>query len=134
MGVISAPVNDCPVGFHAGDLEVFRLIFPPRLIGSPFVVYDGANRALKVSRASVARLHRPGLLWQLARFRTYAPASRRLDGAMIGRTMEGILDGQGVHRGTWTNHRVSSRRPAAGSTGKKDHIHIWQIRSMLSHI
>ena len=58
MSAISAPVNDRPVDFHAHDLDAFRLIFPPRLIGSPFVVYDGANRALKVSRASVADLHR----------------------------------------------------------------------------
>jgi hypothetical protein len=50
MSVISAPVNDRLVGFHGHDLEAFRLVFPPRLIGSPFVVYDGANRVLKVSR------------------------------------------------------------------------------------
>lgn len=36
-------------------LKAFRLVFPPRLIGSPFVVYDGANRALK----SVESLSRP---------------------------------------------------------------------------
>lgn len=73
MSVISAPVNDRPVDFHAHDLEVFRLIFPPRLIASPFVVYDGANCALKGSRASVALLHQPGLLWQLACLTAYAP-------------------------------------------------------------
>jgi hypothetical protein len=72
MSVISAPVNDRPVDFHAHDLEVFRLIFPPRLIGSLFVVYDGANCALKGSRASVALLHQPGLLWQLACLTAYA--------------------------------------------------------------
>ena len=37
MSVISAPVNDRPVDFDAHDFEAFRLIFPPRLIGSPFV-------------------------------------------------------------------------------------------------
>jgi hypothetical protein len=84
MSVISTPVNDRPVGFHAHDLKAFRLIFPPRLIGGPFVVYGGANRALKVSRDSVAPLYRPGLLWQLARPTAYAPASRRLDDTVIG--------------------------------------------------
>jgi hypothetical protein len=77
MGVISAPVNDRPVGFHVHDLEAFRLVFPPRLIGSPFVMYGGANRALKVSRASVVLLYWPGLLRQLTRLTTYAPASQK---------------------------------------------------------
>jgi hypothetical protein len=68
-------------------LKAFRLVFPPCLIGSPFVVYDGANRALKVSRASVAQLHQPGLLRQLALTTLMRRRVKKLNDAVIGRTV-----------------------------------------------
>lgn len=118
MSVISAPVNDRPVDFHAHDLEVFRLIFPPRLIGSPFVVYDGANCALKGSRS----LRRP-IAPARALVATGLPdglCARRLDDAVIGRTMGRDSGwGKGCTEGRGPTIASTIRRPAAGSTGEK---------------
>jgi hypothetical protein len=102
MSVISAPVNDRPVGFHAHDLEAFRLVLPPRLIGSPFVVYDGAqSRPESLESLSRPIVNWPGLLRELTRLTTYAPASqkagRRCDRA---NNEKGFWMWQGVHRGT----------------------------------
>lgn len=69
-------------------LKVFRLVFPPRLIGSPFVMYDGANRALKVSRASVTRFAPARALEATGPDDLCAGESKKLNDAVIGRTME----------------------------------------------
>jgi hypothetical protein len=74
-------------------------------------VYDGANRALKVSRASVALFASARAL--VATGLPDGLCAGRVE-AVIGRDDgKGFWMGQGVHRGTWTNHRVSN--PATGS-------------------
>jgi hypothetical protein len=75
---LSPPVTVRTCRLDAHDLQASRLILPPSLIGCPFLEYDGANRALKDSRASVALLQRRGLPWQLASLATYALASQCL--------------------------------------------------------
>jgi hypothetical protein len=119
----SQPVNVRTSHFRVHDLPQSGSSFPQSLTGSTFLEYDGANRALKVSRASIVLLQRRGLPWQLASLTNYALGSRWLSDAVIGQTTEVNLGAaRGAPRG-FNQLSRQHRRPAAGSTGTRARPH-----------
>ena len=77
-------------------------------------MYDGANRALKVSRASVTLFAPARALEATGPDDLCAGESKKLNDAVIGRTMEGILD---VVRGSPRDVNQPSRQQSATGSG-----------------